>query len=202
RLRPPPAGEDVPRPPHRVVVHPVEDRPGARAVPQRRARRWPHSRRRLRAHEARPQRPPASLERRSADRQGAPRVVAQDRRRHRRCPGVAGPSGRGVEGCEAPLLEGADRRPLDPPEEECMTVSLSTAQGLSQDEIDVIEALKSRLTANKRRNDLRKAYYEAEEVVQQLGIAIPPSLRDVQTVVGWPATVVDALAERLTIDGF
>jgi hypothetical protein len=39
--------------------------------------------------------------------------------------------------------------------------------------------------------------YEGEQRVQQLGISIPPNLSRIETVVGWPGTVVDVLEERL-----
>ncbi|MEU1240055.1 phage portal protein [Micromonospora parva] len=46
------------------------------------------------------------------------------------------------------------------------------------------------------------AYYEGEQRVEQLGLAIPPELRRFLTIVAWPGTYVDALAERVTLEGF
>lgn len=52
------------------------------------------------------------------------------------------------------------------------------------------------------RNARKKRYYDAKNGLRDLGIAIPPPLRDVETVVGWPAKAVDALAVRSIFDGF
>ncbi len=52
------------------------------------------------------------------------------------------------------------------------------------------------------RNILRMRYYDGRNRLKDLGIAIPPSLRHVETVVGWPQKSVDVLADRITFDGF
>ena len=52
------------------------------------------------------------------------------------------------------------------------------------------------------RNALRKRYYDGKNRLKDLGIAIPPALTAVETVVGWPAKAVDALAVRSIFDGF
>lgn len=82
-----------------------------------------------------------------------------------------------------------------------VAVALPTA-GLSDDELALIRALSDKIQAKSIRNEKRKAYYDGTNRVRQLGISIPPQLQRIETVVGWPSTAVDALAERLTIDGF
>ena len=52
------------------------------------------------------------------------------------------------------------------------------------------------------RNHLRNRYYNGKNRLKDLGIAIPPALTSVETVVGWPAKAVDALAVRSIFDGF
>lgn len=52
------------------------------------------------------------------------------------------------------------------------------------------------------RNHLRMVYYESHNKLDDLGISIPPQLKDVETAVGWPAKAVDALAARSVFDGF
>jgi hypothetical protein len=52
------------------------------------------------------------------------------------------------------------------------------------------------------RNRVLEAYYEGEQRVEQLGLAIPPELRRFLTIAGWPGTYADALAERTTLEGF
>lgn len=52
------------------------------------------------------------------------------------------------------------------------------------------------------RNLTKTKYYDAKNKLKDLNIAIPPQLRNVETVVGWPAKGVTALANRSTFDGF
>jgi hypothetical protein len=69
--------------------------------------------------------------------------------------------------------------------------------GLSQDERDIISQMLQTMTRYEYGNALKAAYYEGEQRVQQLGIAIPPNLQELEAVVGWPGTTVDVLEERL-----
>ena len=52
------------------------------------------------------------------------------------------------------------------------------------------------------KNQLRRRYYDGENVLKDLGISIPPSLRNIETVVGWPKKAVSAMASRSRFDGF
>ena len=52
------------------------------------------------------------------------------------------------------------------------------------------------------RNALRMRYYNGKNVLKDFGISIPPSLLNVETVVGWPQKAVDAMAVRSRFDGF
>ncbi|MFQ6194866.1 phage portal protein [Streptomyces sp. NPDC000405] len=45
------------------------------------------------------------------------------------------------------------------------------------------------------------AYFSGLSRVANLGIAVPPALQRIRTVTGWPRIIVDALDERLDIDG-
>jgi len=45
-------------------------------------------------------------------------------------------------------------------------------------------------------------YYDALARVEHLGLAVPPLLRRFETTVDWPRLVVDAVEERLDIEGF
>lgn len=45
-------------------------------------------------------------------------------------------------------------------------------------------------------------YYDALARVEHLGLAVPPALRRFETTVDWPRLVVDAVEERLDIEGF
>lgn len=52
------------------------------------------------------------------------------------------------------------------------------------------------------RNRLRYRYYNGKNVLKDFGISIPPSLLNVETVVGWPQKAVDSMAVRCRFDGF
>lgn len=77
-----------------------------------------------------------------------------------------------------------------------------TISGLSMSDQDALNELWAQLDSKAYRNRLRKRYYDHKNALIDLGIAIPPSLRTVETVVGWPAKAVDVLARRLVLEGF
>lgn len=72
---------------------------------------------------------------------------------------------------------------------------------LSQDEQDTIKAGKARLESHDQKNLTKQAYYEGRDRIKDLGISIPPRLQTVEAVVGWGGTAVDALEERLNLEG-
>lgn len=67
----------------------------------------------------------------------------------------------------------------------------------STDEAELVEWHLARLTRYNAQNAIAEAYYEGRQRVRDLGISIPPSLRSIEVVAGWPGTAVDALDERL-----
>lgn len=73
---------------------------------------------------------------------------------------------------------------------------------LSGDETEILERLLAQLGEHQPGNESKAAYYAGEQRVRDLGISIPPHLRTILTVVGWPGTVVDVLEERLEHDGW
>lgn len=73
---------------------------------------------------------------------------------------------------------------------------------LSDDEKTLLNRLYMKVQRAERRNRVLEAYYEGEQRVEQLGLAIPPELRRFLTIVAWPGTYVDAIAERITLEGF
>lgn len=58
------------------------------------------------------------------------------------------------------------------------------------------------IEARRPRNAKLSGYYDAVERVKSLGIAIPANLRNIGTVVGWPAKAVDTRLTRLRHQGF
>lgn len=47
-----------------------------------------------------------------------------------------------------------------------------------------------------------ESYYEGQQRLEQLGLAVPEDLRQFLTIVAWPATYVDAIEERCDVEGF
>ena len=76
-----------------------------------------------------------------------------------------------------------------------------SVQGLSSDELALVSKLVGKLEAKKPYNDLREKYFDGQDRVRQLGIAVPPQLRDLLAIVGWPGMAVSVLEERLDWQG-
>lgn len=68
----------------------------------------------------------------------------------------------------------------------------------SSDRATVVELVK-RLNEKWLRNQLRRRYYEGHNALKDLGISIPPQLKSVEVVVGWPAKAVDSMVDRNTL---
>lgn len=84
-----------------------------------------------------------------------------------------------------------------------MAIALSLPTlALQDDEDRLVRMHIERIGRFSARNAIKAAYYEGTQRVQKLGIAIPPSLRDLETIVGWAGTSVDVLEERLDFEGW
>ena len=73
---------------------------------------------------------------------------------------------------------------------------------LFDDERSLISTMESKLLRHQYRNGLKWGYYDGESGIKNIGIAIPESMLNVESVIGWPEIVVDALDERLDWLGF
>ena len=78
----------------------------------------------------------------------------------------------------------------------------TTADGLSDYEAAEFNALVQVWQATTPNNSERMLYYLGKNPLKDLGVSIPPKLRQTRTVVGWPAKAVDMLAARSMFDGF
>ena len=65
-----------------------------------------------------------------------------------------------------------------------------------------IEYLRNKLIAKKGRVMLRYSFYDMKHMAQDFGISTPPDLRGMMNVLGWCSKSVDALADRLSFQGF
>ncbi len=73
---------------------------------------------------------------------------------------------------------------------------------LSDDEQSMVSRLSSRILSQRYGMQLHDAYYRGTVAIKDLGIAVPPQLRHLKVALGWPRVCVDALDERLDVEGF
>lgn len=73
---------------------------------------------------------------------------------------------------------------------------------LSGADLDLLRTMIDKWSTKISRHLLRRTYYDGKNRLRDLGISLPPQLKKVETVVGWPAKAVDALAHRIVFDGF
>ena len=73
---------------------------------------------------------------------------------------------------------------------------------LSPDELGLLTALQTDLLSQRFKLELLDAYFNGEQVIRDLGISIPPQLRTLHTVIGWPRIGVEALEQRLDLEAF
>lgn len=74
--------------------------------------------------------------------------------------------------------------------------------GLADADRSILLELIEKLNYKRVRNELRRRYYEGHNELKDLGISIPPSLKTVEVVVGWPAKAVDSMSRRTVLEGF
>lgn len=77
-----------------------------------------------------------------------------------------------------------------------------TIPGLTEYEQDALRRLWEVWQQKLTRNRVRMQYYRKKNDLKDMGISIPPELRNLETVLGWPAKAVDMLAARSIFDGF
>lgn len=54
----------------------------------------------------------------------------------------------------------------------------------------------------RRKNLLLGSYYDSHQALKDLGISLPPQLKNVTAALGWPRKAVDALARKHVFEGF
>jgi hypothetical protein len=74
--------------------------------------------------------------------------------------------------------------------------------GLSDDELQILTMLRSDLMNQRLKLELLDAYFNGEQLIRDLGISIPPQLKGLHTVIGWPRIGVEALEQRLDLEAF
>lgn len=79
---------------------------------------------------------------------------------------------------------------------------IKAVKGLDEREVETLNMLQATWWRKRPRNLLRNRYYDAHNVLKDLGISIPPSLKRIETYIGWPAKAVDYMADRTVLEGF
>lgn len=73
---------------------------------------------------------------------------------------------------------------------------------VTDDEMLILKKLRGQILQHARPNRGKSLYYEAKQIIRHLDIAVPRSLTDIGTAVGWAGTVVDTLDERVDFLGW
>lgn len=77
-----------------------------------------------------------------------------------------------------------------------------TTTALSEDERRIAAYMAARLGDQRQGMLISDLYYRGMQAITWLGISIPPELTTLRTVLGWVGTGIDALNERLDVQGF
>jgi len=85
---------------------------------------------------------------------------------------------------------------------EMYQVQPSDVKGLSDDEVEKFNELLRIWQDKATNNRIQTEFYEQRNKFIDLGIAIPPSMRNINAAIGWASMAVDCLAERSIFDGF
>lgn len=83
-----------------------------------------------------------------------------------------------------------------------LMLSIPAPKDLTDDEIEAVHELHLQLSQCYEWNLVKTAYYDTIKRMDIIGFSIPPSLRALEAVLGWPAKTVDALSARLNLEGF
>jgi hypothetical protein len=82
-----------------------------------------------------------------------------------------------------------------------MIVYPQTISGLTSAEQTLYRQLLRRLLEKRSRNRVRSKYYDGRNELKDIGYSLPPIAKDIDIVVGWPEKAVEALANRVVLDG-
>jgi hypothetical protein len=73
---------------------------------------------------------------------------------------------------------------------------------LTSDDEKTINRLRYKLDQCQRELRVLNDYYEGQQKLIQLGLAVPPALQGLVTIINWPRIAVDTIEHRLDIEGF
>lgn len=73
---------------------------------------------------------------------------------------------------------------------------------ISSEETTLLEALRAQAESTASADELNGKYYRGAQVLEHLGIAVPPELRRFETVLNWNRVTVDSVEQRLRLKEF
>lgn len=73
---------------------------------------------------------------------------------------------------------------------------------ISRDDLNLIQGLEERLTSTASKDKKYDEYYEGTRRLRQIGLSVPPELRDFEMSANWCRTYVDTLTDRLNMRFF
>lgn len=83
-----------------------------------------------------------------------------------------------------------------------MTDHFVRVRGLPVDHEPLFGEALTELAGRRQKNILLSTYYDSKQTFKDLGISIPPNLKNVEAALGWPSRAVQALARKHKFEGF
>ena len=83
-----------------------------------------------------------------------------------------------------------------------MIDAIPSLRGLTDDEQATLEKLWQQWRRKQPKNMLLDVYYDSKRAFQDLGISIPPQMRNSRAALGWPRKTVQALARKHVFEGY
>lgn len=80
--------------------------------------------------------------------------------------------------------------------------AVASADGLRPEHRETVLALLNNWQSHYRGNMLRSQYYEARNMLKDLGIAVPDSLQGLEVACGWGYKCVEVMRDHVSFDGF
>lgn len=96
------------------------------------------------------------------------------------------------------FVDYGNTRPWYPPN----TIPIPADAPLTDDERLLVQRMQNQYDLYMPAMYRYNAYYTGEQVIQNLGIAVPPELSSLRTLTGWCRVPIDPLVDRLFVDGF
>ena len=80
--------------------------------------------------------------------------------------------------------------------------AVASAEGLSAEHRETVLELLNNWQSHYSGNVVRSQYYEARNMLKDLGIAVPDSLQGLEVACGWGYKCVEVMRDHVSFDGF